>query len=81
MNKIIHEKYIKMDTGFNLASINLEPNLINEAMTISGILTPQAVIYEALQEFVRASNNRKKILDYKGKNIWEGNLDEMRLTR
>ena len=70
-----------MDTEFNLESINLETNLINEAMTISGIPTLQAVIYEALQEFVRTYNNRKKILDYKGKNIWEGNLDEMRLTR
>ena len=27
------------------------------------------------------NNNRKQILNYKGKNIWEGNLDEMRLTR
>ena len=70
-----------MDKGLSLASINLETNLINEAMVISGIPTPQAVVYEALHEFVRACNNRKKILDYKGKNIWEGNLDEMRLTR
>ena len=67
--------------GYNLASISLETNLINEAMTISGIPTPQAVICKALQEFVRTYNNRKKILDYRGKNIWEGNLDEMRLTR
>jgi len=70
-----------MNTSYNLTSINLEANLINEAMTISGIPTPQAVIYEALQEFVRTYRNRKKILNYKGKNIWEGNLDEMRLTR
>jgi len=62
-------------------SVNLETDLLNEAMTISGMTTPQAVIYEALQEFVRTYNNRKKILNYKGKNIWEGNLDEMRLTR
>jgi len=70
-----------MEAGFNLTSIDLETNLINEAMTISGMATPQAVIYEALQEFVRTYHNRKKILNYKGKNIWEGNLDEMRLTR
>ena len=68
-------------TGYNLTSINLETNLINEAMTISGISTPQAVISEALQEFVRTYDNRKKILNYRGKNIWEGNLNEMRLTR
>jgi len=70
-----------METGVNLTSVNLEAKLINEAMAISGMDTPQAVIYEALQEFVRMYNNRKKILNYKGKNIWEGNLDEMRLTR
>ena len=70
-----------MNTSYNLTSINLEANLINEAMTISGIPTPQAVIYEALQEFVRTYRNRKKILNYKGKNIWEGDLNEMRLTR
>ena len=60
-----------MVTGFNLTSINLETNLINEAMAISGMATPQAVVYEALQEFVRTYNNRKKILNYKGTNIWE----------
>jgi len=50
-------------------------------MAISGKATPQAVVNEALQEFVRSFNNRKKILNYKGKNIWDGNLDEMRLMR
>jgi hypothetical protein len=70
-----------MNTSLNLTNINLEANLINEAMTISGMATPQAVIYEALQEFVRTYRNRKKILTYKGQNLWEGNLDEMRLTR
>jgi len=70
-----------MEASFNLTNINLETNLIKEAMSISGMDTPQAVIYEALQEFVRTYSNRKKILNYKGKKIWEGNLDEMRLTR
>ena len=37
-----------METGVNLTSVNLEAKLINEAMAISGIDTPQAVIYEAL---------------------------------
>jgi len=64
-----------------VTGINLEAKLMNEAMIISGLNTPQAVISEALQKFVRTGNNRKKILNYKGKNIWEGNLDEIRLTR
>ena len=58
----------------------IEENLINEAMTISGLTTPVAVINIALQEFVQV-NNRRKILNYRGKNIWEGNLDEMRMLR
>ena len=64
-----------------VTSIDLETDLINKAMAISGLNNPQDVIYTALQEFVRTYNNRKKMLNYKGKNIWEGNLDEMRLTR
>jgi len=61
-------------------TVNLETNLIDKAMMISGLDTPQAVIYMALQQFLQ-TNNRKKILHYKGKNIWEGNLNEMRLTK
>ena len=60
--------------------VEIETNLINEAMTISGLNMPVAVINIALQEFVRG-NNRRKILTYRGKNIWEGNLDEMRMLR
>ena len=61
-------------------NIDIETNLLNEAMTISGLTTPVEVIIIALQEFVRR-NNRRKILSYRGKNIWEGNLDEMRMLR
>ena len=67
-----------METG--IASLNIEKTLINEAMTVSGLTTPVEVINIALQEFVRR-NNRKKILNYRGKSIWEGNLDEMRMLR
>jgi hypothetical protein len=58
-------------------TVELENKLIDEAMTISGQNTPGSVIVMALQEYIRA-NNRKKILLYRGKNIWEGNLNEMR---
>jgi Arc/MetJ family transcription regulator len=61
-------------------SIELDESLVNEAMTISGVNTKKAAIHIALQEFIKA-NHRKKILQYKGKNIWEGNLDEMRTMR
>jgi Arc/MetJ family transcription regulator len=62
------------------ASIDIETTLINEAMTISGSATPIETIHIALQEFVRR-NNRRRILNYRGKNVWEGNLDEMRMLR
>ena len=67
-----------MNTNLNFASINLDMNLVNEVMSISRVSTPQAAIYKALQEFIRI-NNCKKILNYQGKNIWEGDLNEMRL--
>ncbi len=34
----------------------------------------------ALKEYIK-SNKRKQILKYQGKNIWEGNLQEMRKDR
>ena len=61
-------------------TVELESKLIDEAMTISGQSTPNSVIVLALQEYIRM-NNRKKILRYRGKNIWEGSLDEMRTLK
>jgi Arc/MetJ family transcription regulator len=61
-------------------SIDIETNLIDEAMIISGLPTPIETINIALQEFVRR-NNRRKILNYRGKHIWEGDLNEMRMLR
>jgi hypothetical protein len=39
-----------------------------------------AACLAALHDFIK-SHNRRKILDYQGKGIWEGDLDEMRATR
>ncbi len=61
-------------------NIDIDDTLMQEAMVISGINTKKAVINMALEEYIK-SNNRKKIIKYKGKNIWEGNLDEMRSKR
>ena len=41
-------------------------------------IAPETLYHEGL---INRNNNCKRILDYKGSNIWEGNLDEMRLTR
>ena len=61
-------------------SVNIDDTLLAEAMKISGMNTKAAVLNMALQEYLR-KNNLKKILKYRGKNIWEGDLNEMRKAR
>jgi Arc/MetJ family transcription regulator len=61
-------------------NIELDDNLVNEAMRISGITTKKALINKALQQFID-SNDLKELLKYQGSGIWEGNLEEMRTTR
>jgi Arc/MetJ family transcription regulator len=61
-------------------NVDLDNTLLTEAMKMSGIQTKKAVLEMALQEYLRR-NNLKKILEYRGKNIWEGNLEEMRSAR
>lgn len=61
-------------------NVNIDDFLLAEAMRISGINTKTAVLNMVLKEYLR-KNNLKKIIKYRGKNIWEGNLDEMRKAR
>jgi len=61
-------------------NVDLDDLLLAEAMKISGITTKKAVLELVLREYLR-KNNMKKILKYRGKNIWEGNLEEMRVAR
>jgi Arc/MetJ family transcription regulator len=51
-------------------SIDLDENLVNEAMRISGITTKKALVNKALQQFVD-STDLKEILKYHGSDIWE----------
>jgi Arc/MetJ family transcription regulator len=60
--------------------VDLDDVLIREAMRISGISTKKAVLNMVLKEYIR-KNNLKKILKYRGSNVWEGNLEEMRTMR
>lgn len=62
------------------ANVDLDDTLLMEAMKISGMNTKKAVLEMALKEYLR-KNDLKKILEYRGKNIWEGNLEEMRTAR
>jgi Arc/MetJ family transcription regulator len=61
-------------------NVELDDNLLNEVMVISGTYTPEAAINISLQEFIKTSK-RKQILQYKGAVVWDGNLNEMRTTR
>ncbi|MDR1023263.1 MAG: type II toxin-antitoxin system VapB family antitoxin [Prevotellaceae bacterium] len=61
-------------------SIELDEQLIKKAMSVSGKKTQQDTVLAALHDFIKA-HNRRKILDYQGKGIWEGDLDEMRAAR
>jgi Arc/MetJ family transcription regulator len=61
-------------------NIELDDQLVNEAMRISGITTKKALVNKALQQFID-SNDLKELLKYQGSGIWEGNLEEMRTTR
>jgi Arc/MetJ family transcription regulator len=61
-------------------NVDLDDALIKEAMEISGMNSKKAVINMVLKEYIR-KNNLKKILKYRGKDIWEGNLEEMRMMK
>jgi len=61
-------------------NVKIDETLLEEAMRISGASTKAAVLNLALKEYLR-KNNLKKILNYRGKNIWEGDIEEMRKAR
>jgi Arc/MetJ family transcription regulator len=58
-------------------SIDVDENLLKQAMDYSKLSTKKAVVNFVLEEYVRA-NNCQKILKYKDSGIWEGNLEQMR---
>jgi Arc/MetJ family transcription regulator len=61
-------------------NVDLDNALLLEAMKISGMNSKKAVLEMVLKEYLR-KNNLKEILKYRGKNIWDGNLAEMRSAR
>ncbi|MGE0635189.1 MAG: type II toxin-antitoxin system VapB family antitoxin [Bacteroidia bacterium] len=58
-------------------NIEINQSLINEAQKLSKVATKKKVVELALENFIKMLK-RKKMLDYRGKVVWEGNLDEMR---
>ena len=61
-------------------NIVIEEELINKALEYTGLKTKKEVVNFALLELIRRKE-RKKILQFKGKLHWEGNLEEMRRNR
>jgi Arc/MetJ family transcription regulator len=61
-------------------NIEIDDDLIREALRVSGLRTKRAAVEAGLKALIRL-NRQKKILDLAGKVHWEGNLDESRESR
>ncbi|MBC7190705.1 type II toxin-antitoxin system VapB family antitoxin [Candidatus Aerophobetes bacterium] len=61
-------------------NIELDEDILKEAMELTKIKTKKDVVNLAISELVKKLK-RKKILELEGKVQWEGNLDEMRKGR
>lgn len=61
-------------------NIDIDENLIKEAMKLTGITTKKAAVEEALKQMV-SLKKQSRLRDLRGKLKWEGNLDEMREGR
>ena len=61
-------------------NIEIDDDLISEAITVTGLPTKKAVVEEALRRLVRQHHRRVAIEDMAGLG-WEGDLDAMREGR
>jgi Arc/MetJ family transcription regulator len=61
-------------------NIELDEELVSEAMTLTHLKTKKALVDYALKELVRKVK-RRNLLHLEGKVKWEGNLYEMRKGR
>lgn len=62
---------------YKRTNIELDIDLINRAMELTKLSTIKDVVNHSLKELIKASK-RKKLLKFRGKVDWEGDLDEMR---
>ena len=58
-------------------NIELDIDLIKEAMKLTHCKTIKDVVHHSLEEIIKL-NKRKKMLKFKGKVNWEGDLNQMR---
>jgi Arc/MetJ family transcription regulator len=61
-------------------NIEINDELLSEAMTATGLPTKRATVEEGLRLLVRVRRQAEAIADLKGLG-WEGDLDEMRQSR
>jgi Arc/MetJ family transcription regulator len=61
-------------------NIELDDELVAEAMRLTGLATKRAVVEAALRELVRA-RRRDRLSEVFGTLPWEGDLDAMRRDR
>lgn len=61
-------------------NIELDDNILKEAIKLTGIKTKKKVVNYVLEEFVKRLR-RKKILEFEGRVKWEGNLNKSRTSR
>jgi Arc/MetJ family transcription regulator len=61
-------------------NIDIDDDLLAEAMRRSGLKTKKAVVEEALKRLIRL-HRQAAIRELRGKLKWEGNLEESRLGR
>lgn len=68
----IFRKNVHMRTN-----IEIDDDLIKEAMKLTGLTTKKAAVETALKQMV-SLKKQERLRDLRGKLKWEGNLDEMR---
>lgn len=58
-------------------NIEIDDELMQTALRITGLKTKKKVVHKALEVLV-SRQNRKRILELRGRATWDGNLDQMR---
>ena len=61
-------------------NINIDDDLMDEAMRVSGLTTKRETVEAGLRLLVRLKR-QQRIRAYRGKLLWEGDLERMRRDR
>lgn len=61
-------------------NIELDEELVQEALDLTALKTKKEVVYFALNELVK-QYRRRNLLNLRRTGLWEGNLEEMRRGR